>query len=129
MKNLTTFLAVAMMLSASTGGVALAQGKTQNVTIVDVRSINTGYRASKVIGSDVQNDAGTKIGTIDDLLIAKADFVPYAILSVGGFLGVGSKLVAVPYRSLQARADGKSFAFPGGTQDALNALPEFKYAD
>jgi hypothetical protein len=51
--------------------------------------------------------------------------VPYAILSVGGFLGMGTKYVVVPFNSLQMQ--DKKVVLPGATKEALKALPEFKY--
>jgi hypothetical protein len=100
--------------------------RPQPVSRVDVTSLADGYRTSKMVGSGVTNDQQQTIGTIDDLLVSRSDKVLYAIISVGGFLGVGSKLVAVPYDSLQI---GKSsLVMPGGTKDRLKNLPEFKYA-
>lgn len=129
MKKLGAALVAGLMTATTLGGIALAQGKPQTIAVVDVKGLSTGYRGSKVIGSDVRNDANDKIGTIDDIIIARADFVPYAIVSVGGFLGIGNKLVAVPYRELKPRNDNKSFILPGATKDELKSLPEFKYND
>src|ERR1700710_1798904 len=56
-------------------------------------------RASKVIGSSVYNDHDEKVGSIDDLLIGK-DGKMSAVLSVGGFLGMGTKYVQIPYSDL-----------------------------
>jgi hypothetical protein len=51
--------------------------------------------------------------------------VPLAVLSVGGFLGMGTKYVVVPFNSLQVK--DKKMVFPGATVDSLKALREFKY--
>jgi len=100
--------------------------KPQPMSKVDVSTLADGYRSSKMIGAGVTNDQQETIGKIDDLLVGRSDKVLYAVISVGGFLGVGSKLVAVPYDSLQI---GKSsLVLPGGTKDQLKNLPEFKYA-
>ena len=72
----------------------------QTIHKVDVTTLADGYRSSKMIGSGVTNDAQETIGKLDDLLVGRSDKVLYAVISVGGFLGVGSKLVAVPYDSL-----------------------------
>jgi hypothetical protein len=48
------------------------------------------------------------------------------VLSIGGFLGMGAHLVAVPYDSL--KFVDKKFVLPGGTKEGLKLLPEFKYA-
>ena len=84
---------------------ANAQGVPQSVEItkVDVKTVAAGYRASKVIGSSVVNDANQTIGKIDDLLITRDGKDPYAVLSVGGFLGMGSRLVVIRYDSLKVR--------------------------
>ncbi len=107
---------------------ALAQGKPQTVGLVrvDPQSVATGYRASKVVGSTVVNEANQSIGTINDLIITPTDQVPYAVLSVGGFLGIGSKYVVVPYSSLKVRGD--KMVLPGATKEALESLPSFKYS-
>jgi PRC-barrel domain len=78
------------------------------------------------IGSSVINDGNETIGKIDDLLVSSDGKDPYAVLSIGGFLGMGSHLVAVPYDSL--KFTDKKFVLPGGTKEGLKMLPEFKYA-
>jgi hypothetical protein len=56
---------------------------------VDPQSVATGYRTSKVVGSTVVNEANETVGTIDDLIVTPSEKVPFAVLSVGGFLGMG----------------------------------------
>ena len=109
-------------------GAAGAQGTPQTIELVkvDVQKLAAGYRASKVIGSSVLNDANETIGTIDDLLVSRDGKQPYAVLSIGGFLGMGTRLVVVPYETLKF-ADNK-VVLPGGTKEGLKMLPEFKYA-
>ena len=59
----------------------IAQGVPQTVTIakVDVQKVAAGYRASKVIGSGVGNEANETIGKIDDLLVTRDGKEPYAV--------------------------------------------------
>jgi sporulation protein YlmC with PRC-barrel domain len=88
-------------------------------------------RASKIIGSSVYNDRDEKVGTIDDLLIGKDNKPMTAVLSVGGFLGVGNKLVAVPYDHLRfgntnAGSDNK-VVLTGATKDSLKSMAEYHY--
>jgi sporulation protein YlmC with PRC-barrel domain len=104
---------------------ALSQGV--QLVKVDVAVVAKGYRASKLIGSSVTNEKNEKIGTLDDIIIGR-DRVMFAILQVGGFLGIGSRLVAVPYESLQIDSAGKKIELPGASKDQLNKLTEFKYA-
>jgi hypothetical protein len=110
---------------------AFAQGAPQAVARIDVKQLATGYRASKIVGATVYNQANQSVGKVDDLIVSPEDRVFYAVLSIGGFLGVGSHLVAVPYSTLQVSADGSAgnrFVLPGATKDQLKAMPEFKYA-
>ena len=99
MTRLIALLAGAAVIAAALGGPALSQGTPQTMSImkVDPQSLATGYRTSKVVGSTVFNEANESIGTIDDLIVTPSEKVPFAVLSVGGFLGMGSKFVVVPY--------------------------------
>lgn len=94
--------------------------------VTDPAAIAGAKRASKLLGANVTNTENETIGEIDDLMIAGSDRVPVAVLSVGGFLGIGAKLVSVPFERLTVNADGKVM-LPGATRDSLKALPEFKY--
>jgi PRC-barrel domain len=121
-------LAAAMAALSLLAVPAFAQGAPQSVQIakIDVIQKASGYRASKYIGSTVVNDANDTVGKVDDVIMSADGKSIFVVLSVGGFLGVGSKLVAVPYASLQIGA--KDVVLPGGNKDQLKALPEFKYA-
>lgn len=114
-------------LATGLTGPALSQGTPQTVAImkVDPQSLAPGYRVSKVVGSSVVNEAKETVGTIDDLIVTPGEKVPFAVLSVGGFLGIATKYVVVPYNSLQVR--DKKMVFPGATKESLKGLPEFKY--
>jgi sporulation protein YlmC with PRC-barrel domain len=93
---------------------------------VDVKAVAAGYRASKLSGQNVINDKNEKIGTLDDLIVGK-DKVLFAVLQVGGFLGLGGHLIAVPYQELQIDDAGKKITLPGASKDELKKLPEFTY--
>jgi hypothetical protein len=97
-----------------------------DLVTVDLQKLAAGYRASKVIGSTVVNDADEAIGRIDDILVSSDGKQPYAVLSIGGFLGMGTHMVVVPYETLKF-AD-KKVILPGGSKEGLKMLPEFKYA-
>lgn len=127
MTRSVTVVACAALLASSLGGPAFAQGAPQTVTLmkVDPASLASGYRASKVVGSTVVNDANETVGTIDDLIVTPTDKVPFAVLSVGGFLGMGSKYVVVPFNSIQVQ--DKKMVLTGATKDSLKALPAFTY--
>ena len=59
------------------------------------------WRASKLVGATVYNENGQSVGSVDDLLIGQDHKIDQAVVSVGGFLGIGSKLVAVPFDQLK----------------------------
>jgi hypothetical protein len=108
-------------------GPARSQVAPQTVELakVNVQKLAAGYRASKVIGTSVVNDANETIGKIDDLLVSADGKEPFAVLSIGGFLGMGNHLVALPYDNLKF---DKKLVLPDGTKEGLKMLPEFKYA-
>jgi hypothetical protein len=128
MKRAMILVSAALIGVALLSGGAGAQGTPQTVNLVkvDVQKLAAGYRASKVIGSNVVNDANETIGKIDDLLVSPDGKQPYAVLSIGGFLGMNTHLVVLPYDTL--KFTGNKVTLPGGTKDGLKLLPEFKYA-
>ncbi|GJL70746.1 MAG: hypothetical protein NPIRA06_33810 [Nitrospirales bacterium] len=63
------------------------------------------YKASELVGKSVKNLQGENIGQIEELVIGSKGEVGYAVLSFGGFLGVGDKLFAVPWASLAHQPD------------------------
>lgn len=128
MRTLLLTAAIGAATAFAAPALVLAQGTPQTVQLVkvDVVKVSTGYRASKVLGSSVVNEAGDTVGKIDEIIVGPDGKAPFVVLSVGGFLGVGDKLVALPYE--QMRTDGKKIVLPGATKDSLKALPEFKYS-
>jgi sporulation protein YlmC with PRC-barrel domain len=95
------------------------------VVVVDVVKVADGMRTGELKGKPVVNDKNERIGTIDDLIIG-SDKVLFGILQVGGFLGLGSHYVAVPYQELKI-GEGPKIILPGASKEALRSLPEFKY--
>jgi hypothetical protein len=127
--RLQSFVAVSTLLAALASVVpapVYAQGAPQTISAVDVRALATGYRSSKIVGSTVLNDSNQSIGKIDDLIVSR-DHNLFAIVSVGGFLGMGKHLIVVSYAQLHPTNDNHGFVLPGATKDALKALPEYKY--
>src|SRR5580704_5574356 len=128
MERKMTLLASVALIAAAMSSSAFSQGTPQTVTLmkVDPQSLATGYRVSKVVGSTVVNDANETVGKIDDLIVTPTEKVPFAVLSVGGFLGMGKKYVVVPFSSLQVK--NNQMVLPGATKDSLKGLPDFKYS-
>ena len=66
--------------------------------------------ASTLAGDQVQNSAGEDLGKVDEIMIdIPSGKVAYAVLSFGGFLGMGNKLFAVPWSALRLDEDKKHF--------------------
>lgn len=59
------------------------------------------WRASKLVGLSVYNEANESLGSINDLLTDKEGNVKAVVIGVGGFLGVGEHLIAVPYDKIK----------------------------
>jgi sporulation protein YlmC with PRC-barrel domain len=121
---LTVLAVFGLLFLVASSKPALSQGV--QLVKVDVSVVGNGYRASRLIGTSVVNDKNERIGKIDDIIIDKNN-VMFAVLQIGGFLGVGSRLVAIPYDSLKVADDGKKVELPGASKDELKKLAEFKY--
>ena len=128
MRKIVFLVGVAIIGATMLSPQILAQGRPQTITLmkVDPQTLATGFRVSKVLGATVLNEANEKVGTIDDLIVTPTSKVPYAVLSVGGFLGMGTRLVVVPYDTM--KTGDKNMVLPGATRDSLKVLPEFNYA-
>lgn len=68
------------------------------------------------------------IGEVDDLLIRRNTLNIGAVFSVGGFLGIGERLVAVPYEELRISLDGDKLYYDA-TRETLKAIVEFEYGN
>ena len=84
-------------------------------------------RASRIIGSNVYNERSESIGSVDDVILASGGSSPMAIVSVGGFLGIGAKLVAVPMSDLRWSAADNRWTITGATRESLTSLPAYSY--
>ena len=81
--------------------------------------------ASEIRGTKIKNLQNQEIGDIDELLIEpEHGFVRFAVLSVGGFLGLGSTRVAVPWSAFEiSRQGGKMTYMLDATRERLEKAP------
>src|SRR6185295_17789181 len=93
------------------------------VTVVEADLVAAGYRASKLMHSEVFNDKNQKIGKIDDMVVAPDGSLSLAVIDVGGFLGIASHKVAIPVR--QFKQMHPKLVLPGASKEELKKLPEF----
>jgi len=128
LQGLAVVVVAAVILGAVASGSAQVAGtSTLGVSVEELKAVAIGWSAKKgILGKPVYNDQQQKIGVVDDLIITPERSVSYAILGVGGFLGVGKHEVAVPISQLK-EGQGK-IILAGATKDALKAMPKFEYA-
>jgi sporulation protein YlmC with PRC-barrel domain len=85
--------------------------------------------ASKIIGETVVNRQSEKVGKIDELVIdAKKNSVLYAVLSFGGFMGMGNKLFAMPWEAFEFSTTENKLIL-NVDKEKLKAAPGFEKGD
>jgi sporulation protein YlmC with PRC-barrel domain len=85
--------------------------------------------ASTLIGDNVKNPEGEDLGKIEEIMIdVQNGRVAYAVLSFGGFLGIGNKLFAVPWSALTLDVEDKAFVLDVD-KETLEAAPGFDQDD
>jgi sporulation protein YlmC with PRC-barrel domain len=81
--------------------------------------------ADTLIGNDVYNSAGDSLGTIKEFMIdMSSGRISYAVLSFGGFLGMGDRLFAVPWQALKLDTKNKRFTL-NASKEQLKKAPGF----
>lgn len=120
------------ILAMSAAGPAIAQqsgAPTSNPTaansaMTEARQPQIKNRTNTIVGMNVNDAQGKDLGEIKDLVIDRNRAqVEFAIVSVGGVSGVAGKHIAVPWKSLQASADGKSYEL-NVDRDKLKDAPD-----
>ena len=111
--------------AASAVVVPVAARAVLGVTIAETQLLTTGYRATKLLNQDVYNDKGEKIGKVDDLVLSPDGTLSTAVVNVGGVLGLGKHLVAIPVRQFAHIAP--MAVLPKASKQELKALPKFEY--
>lgn len=81
-------------------------------------------RADEIIGASVKNPKDEDVGKINDLIFDKDGRIVGAVVSVGGFLGMGAKSVGVGWDELQVRSSDAIVV--QWTKEELQAAPDFR---
>jgi uncharacterized protein YrrD len=80
-------------------------------------------RAKKVIGTNVKDPSGTKIGAIEDIVLDKqSNSIMFAVVGFGGFLGMAEKYHPIPWSSLDYSPGDNAYVV-SYTKDQLQAAP------
>ena len=102
------FITAGLVGSALLATVAFAQSPTATSdrataapAAVSDSSFQGNWRASKMVGLSVYNENNESIGSINDMLTDKDGKIKAVVIGVGGFLGVGEHLVAIPYEKVK----------------------------
>src|SRR6202795_511487 len=107
---LARYTIAAIAGSALLAGAAFAQTPAATTTdsagtppaaVSDMSSLQGNWRASKLAGLSVYNDNNESVGSINALLTDKGGNIRAVVIGVGGFLGVGEHLVAVPFDKIK----------------------------
>ena len=95
----------------------------------DIETHGANIRASRVNGTKVYNTAGESLGHIDDLVLNKrSGKAEVAIMSFGGFLGIGERYHPLPWNSLTYDIDREGYVVNLST-DQLENAPSYATAD
>jgi hypothetical protein len=126
----STALAASMLVFVSVGAALSQDAAPGNPT-------NTGFMAqqpndrlaSRLVGLNIQNTGNENIGEIHDIVLTDAGAVKAFVVSVGGFLGMGTRYVAIDPKAVTlTRQDEKTWkATMNANKDQLRAAPEYKY--
>ena len=101
-----------------------AAGDTAGLNKLDAKTGNATVRASRLIGANLKNSNDESVGEIKDLVLdAATGKIRYAAVTYGGFLGVGSKLYAVPFEAFRVRQNTSSVT-PGDYTLTLDVTKE-----
>ncbi len=122
-----SLIALLLTSAATTDVRAQTAGETKlGVTVIELNDVIKGWSARRqILGHNVYNDKNEKIGEVEDIIITPERFASYAIVSTGGFLGIGSHDVAIPAAQLKVSNDRLVLA--GATKEKLRAMPRFEY--
>lgn len=117
---ISKYIAAALVTTAL---MTTASAQTNTTAKADTNASSTSHRegewrASKLVGVNVYNDANEKIGDINEIILEKSGRPGRVIIGVGGFLGMGEHYVAVSFDKLKwvnEPARTASTTAPGGT--------------
>src|SRR6202795_4786219 len=127
---LARYTIAAIAGSAMLAGAAFAQTPAATTTdragmapaaVSDMSSLQGNWRASKLAGLSVYNDNNESVGSINDLLTDKSGNIKAVVIGVGGFLGVGEHLVAVPFEKVKFVNEPVAYTAAAGSPNAAGS--------
>lgn len=97
---------------------ATPSATTTTPATTDMSTMKGNWRTSKLVGLNVYNDSNESIGSINDLLTDKSGDIKAVVIGVGGFLGIGEHLVAVPLDKVKFVDEPIAYAGAAGAPPA-----------
>lgn len=91
------------------------------------RSKDHSMSAARMIGVSIENGQGETLGEVSDLILTAEGEATYAVIDVGGYLGMGARQIVVPYAELEF--NGENRIFLETSQDKLKRRPELVYPE
>jgi hypothetical protein len=124
----TTLSLLGALVIALPAGAQVAGGTTTvGVSIVESTQLAMGWSVKKTLmGKSIYNDAGQKVGKVEDLIISPDKNVTYVIVGAGGFVGIGRHDVAIPVS--QIKNENGKLLMPQATKASIKAMPAFDYS-
>lgn len=128
--------AIAQNAASTNNGAAVTTDKMNSSAVPEngpnfIKVQNTDMLSSNVVGLDIYNGQNNSIGKIQDIAFNASKQMTGYILSVGGFLGMGTHYVAVDPNAVMVQYDAANKtwrATMNATKDQLKSAPEFKYS-
>jgi hypothetical protein len=118
------------MTSTPPARTTTAPGATVTTTTTTAVPLTGDMSAKKLIGTNIKNGQNETIGEVEDLLVGKDGKVEGVIVSVGGFLGLGERRVALTWDKLELMRDGNSLrAQASYDKETLKSMPEYTQRD
>jgi len=127
---LAKYMTAGLIGSALLASVAFAQTPTATTDRANMApaaasdsSFQGDWRASKLVGVGVYNDNNESLGSISDLLMDKSGNIKAVVLGVGGFLGLGEHLVAIPFDKIKFVNEPVAYTGVAGAPNAPGSRP------
>lgn len=113
----------ALLVTVAFAQTPAATSDGANTAPMSNASVRGDWRTSKVVGLSVYNDNNESIGSINDLLTDRNGNIKAVVLGVGGFLGMGAHLVAVPYDKIKFVNEPIAYTGVAGSQNGPGSRP------
>ncbi|MGE0744672.1 MAG: PRC-barrel domain-containing protein [Rhodospirillales bacterium] len=123
--------AAAALLVIGVGAQAADAPKAPTAQNAQTTMPSTAVQADRLIGASVKNEANETVGDVESVIIGEDGKVRALVVGVGGFLGLGERLVALDWNQIRVNQDGNSVkdVRVSMSKEQAKALPEYKYRE